>query len=79
MLPWQPFLAFYICGAHLHHSKNTIEPSMCGGDAALCQITLSTCCPVVSSSSFFCLCFFPRLISAIAHWMSIILPHMVWP
>jgi len=27
-------------------------------------------------SSFF---FFPRLISAVADWMSIILPHMVWP
>jgi len=23
--------------------------------------------------------FFPHLISAVAHWMSIILPHMVWP
>ena len=40
MLPWQPFLAFYIWGAHWRHLKNTSEPSMCGGDAALCQITL---------------------------------------
>jgi len=23
--------------------ENTTEPSMCGGDAALCQITLTTC------------------------------------
>jgi len=23
--------------------------------------------------------FFPRLISAVAEWMSTILPHMVWP
>jgi len=23
--------------------------------------------------------FFPRLIAAVAHWMSAILPHMVWP
>jgi len=23
--------------------------------------------------------FFPRLISAVGHWMSTILPHMVWP
>jgi len=23
--------------------------------------------------------FFPRLISAVADWMSTILPHMVWP
>jgi len=28
--------------------------------------------------SFFFL-FFPRLILAVAHWMSAILPHMVWP
>jgi len=32
--------------------------------------------PVVSS--FFCLSFFPRLISAIADWMSTMLLHMVW-
>jgi len=44
MLPWQPFLAFCIWGAHWRHLKNTTEPSMCGGDAALCQITLTTCC-----------------------------------
>ena len=25
------------------------------------------------------LLFFPRLISAVAHWMSTILPHMLWP
>jgi len=43
MLPWQPFLAFDIWGAHWRHLKNTTEPSMCGGDAALCQITLTTC------------------------------------
>jgi len=43
MLPWQPFLVFYIWGAHWRHLKNTTEPSMCGGDSALCQITLTTC------------------------------------
>jgi len=37
------FLAFYILGAHWCHLANTTEPSMCGGDAALCQITLTTC------------------------------------
>ena len=37
------FLAFYIRGAHLRHAANTTEPSVCGGDAALCQITLTTC------------------------------------
>ena len=32
------------------------------------------------SCGFFCLLsFFPRLISAVADWMSTILPHMVWP
>ena len=44
MLPWQPFLALYIWGAHWRHLANTTEPSMFGGDAALCQITLTTCC-----------------------------------
>ena len=43
MLPCQPFLAFYIWGAHWRRLKNMTEPSMCGGDAALCQITLTTC------------------------------------
>jgi len=28
---------------------------------------------------FFCLLFFPRLISTVTDWMSTILPHMVWP
>ena len=35
--------AFYIWVAHWRHMKNTTEPSMCGSDAALCQITLITC------------------------------------
>jgi len=33
-------------------------------------------CPVISIFFFF---FIPRLISAVAGWMSTILPHMVWP
>ena len=37
------FLAFCICGAHWHHLSNTSELSMCGSDAALCHITLTTC------------------------------------
>ena len=49
MLPWQPFLAFYIWGAHWRHLKNMTEPSICGGDAALCQITLTTCHQLVSA------------------------------
>ena len=43
MLPWQPFLYFCIWGTHWRHRANTTDPSMCGGDAALCQITLTTC------------------------------------
>jgi len=34
-----------IYGAHWCHLANTTEPSMCGSDAALCQITLTTCSP----------------------------------
>jgi len=30
-------------GEHRHHLVNTIEPSVCGGDVAFCQITLTTC------------------------------------
>jgi len=37
------FLAFYIWGAHWRHLANKTEPSVCGGDAALCQITMTTC------------------------------------
>jgi len=37
------FLAFYIWGAYCRHLANTTEPSMCGGDVALCQITLTIC------------------------------------
>jgi len=29
-------------GAHRRHLANTIEPSMCGGDAACCHITVTT-------------------------------------
>jgi len=43
MASWQPFFAFYISGIHWRHLANTTEPFMCGGDAALCQITLTAC------------------------------------
>ena len=49
------FLAFYILGAHCRHLANTTELSICGGDAALCQIILSTCyntCTVVTSNYY---------------------------
>jgi len=42
-LPWYTFLAFYIFGAYWRHLANTTEPFVCGGHAALCQITLTTC------------------------------------
>jgi len=35
--------------------------------------------PVVSSFYLLLSVFFPRLFSAVADWMSTILPHMVWP
>jgi len=35
-------LAFYIWGARWRHLANTTELSVCSGDAALCQITLTT-------------------------------------
>jgi len=33
-------------GAHWRLLVNTIEPTMCGGDAVVCQIILTTCCPL---------------------------------
>ena len=33
----------FLWGAHWRRLVNTTEPSVCGGDAALCQITLTTC------------------------------------
>jgi len=37
------FLAFYVRGAYWRHLANTTQPVICGGDAALRQITLTTC------------------------------------
>ena len=34
---------YQVEGAHWRHLTNTTEPSMCDGDAACCQITLTTC------------------------------------
>jgi len=59
------------------------------GRATVCQTRLvmaalrSTCGHYIFALSFllsfFLLFFFPHLISAVADWMSTILPHMVWP
>ena len=39
-------------GAHWRLLANTIEPSVCGGDAVLCQITLTTCYPIIISNNY---------------------------
>jgi len=41
--------AILYMGAHWRHLANTIEPSVCGGDAVLCQITLTTCLFLLTS------------------------------
>jgi len=33
-----------VAGTHWRLLTNAIEPSVCGGDAVFCQITLTTCC-----------------------------------
>jgi len=35
--------SFRIWGVHWRHLANTTELSVCGGDTALCQMTLTTC------------------------------------
>jgi len=37
--------------AHWRHLANTIELSICGGDALLCQVTLTACCFSLSCTS----------------------------
>jgi len=39
-------------GVHWHHLTNAIEPSMCGGYAALCQIPFTTCYLIISVCPF---------------------------
>jgi len=51
------FLAFYVWGKHWRHLANTTEPSMCGGDEALYQITLTTCYHNNSVKKPFSVCF----------------------
>jgi len=41
------------CSAHWRHLSNTIEPCMCGGDAACCQITLTTCSVFIFGSMLY--------------------------
>jgi len=52
--------------AHWRHMANTIEPSMCGGAAALCQVTLTIC------SNFRHNCVITNiqlLLSVVDHWL----------
>ena len=76
--------------AHRRYLANTIEPSMCGGDGAylpdyfdLFMIALWNRADHYIFMLWFVLLLllllFPRLMSAAAHCMSAILPHMVWP
>jgi len=45
------FLLTYLLGReHWRHLANTVEPSVCCGDVALCQITFTTCYSIVSES-----------------------------
>jgi len=38
-------------GAHCHHLAKTTEPTMCGANAACCQITLTICYNLESSDT----------------------------
>jgi len=40
-LGWAEGSKCYMMG--MRHLANTTEPCVCGGDAALCQITMTTC------------------------------------
>jgi len=52
--------SFYVWDVRWHHLVNTTELSVCGGDAALCQITLTTF--VISAKKVVvCLCMFECL------------------
>jgi len=54
---------------HIHHHHLLWSPYVIG------QTIIFSSCRLF----FFLLFFFPRLMSAVADWMSAILPHMVWP
>jgi len=42
--PREACIRSFRCAVHRRHLANTTEQSVCGEDAALYQITLSTCC-----------------------------------
>ena len=43
------------------------------------NIIMAADADIIFLSAFFFLLLIPRLISAVAEWMSTILPHMMWP
>ena len=71
-------------GARWPDLANTIEPSVCGGDAALfmaalCNKTGHIYFHLEWFLSIYLSFFFSSLISAATDWMSTILLHMAWP
>jgi len=57
-------------GAHWCNLANTIEPSVCSGDAGLCQITLTTCLYLIQGARH--LCFLHGEKSVLIAWLWII-------
>ena len=51
---WGCWLECIGWGAHWRNLANTVEPSVCNGDAALCQITLTTCFWIVDAHRTAC-------------------------
>jgi len=51
-LGWAEVNTSSIVFARWRHLANTIELSVCGSDAALCQITLTTCLPSEGVDNF---------------------------
>ena len=77
-----------ICGVYSTLVCSGSKDAVCIG-IGLCPILSETllimaalrsrCGHYIFALWFLLLFFFPRLISAVADWMSTILPHMVWP
>jgi len=73
---WIGFARWQMCPprrAHWRHLANAIEPSVCGGNAAFCQTTFTTCYNSVivqiydCVSAFYCVHFFTMKVEI--HWM----------
>ena len=68
---FQKTASVYTCNMYVIYRLSWFLWPPCVADADIIFLP----CGFFFPSSFF----FPRLISAVAHWMSAILPHMVWP